>query len=295
MSKILVTGASGQLGQAVIRHLLETYGVKASDVVAASRDTSKLSALAAKGVETRTDDFDDAASLDAAFAGIDTALLISTDALAVPGQRLTQHKAAVAAATKSGIKHIAYTSMQKPDTSLVTFAPDHLGTEEAIKASGVPYTILRNAWYHDNYLHGMPHNVEAGQWFTAMADGKVPNISRDDCARAAAAVLAKGKAENKTYDITGPQSLNADQIAETISKVTGKPLAVIKVSPADLQKGIEGAGLPSFVAQMLASADANIAAGNFDIVTDDYETLTGQKPQTLEAFFTAHRAALLSA
>ncbi len=295
MSKILVTGASGQLGQAVIRHLLETYGVAASDIVAASRDTSKLSALAAKGVETRKADFDDAASLAAAFAGIDTALLISTDALAVPGHRLTQHKAAVEAATKAGVKHLAYTSMPNPDKSLVTFAPDHLGTEQAIKASGVPYTIIRNAWYYDNYLHGMPHNLQSGQWFTAMADGKVSNISRDDCARAAAAALAKGKAENKTYTVTGPQSESADDIAAVVSQAAEKPLAVIKVSPADLQKGIESAGLPGFVAAMLASADANIAAGNFDLVTSDYETLTGEKPQTSEAFFEANKAKLMSA
>lgn len=295
MSKILVTGASGQLGQAVIRHLLETYGVAASDIFAASRDTSKLSALAAKGVETRKADFDDAASLAAAFAGIDTALLISTDALAVPGQRLTQHKAAVEAAVKAGVKHLAYTSMPNPDKSLVTFAPDHLGTEQAIKASGVPYTIIRNAWYYDNYLHGMPHNLQSGQWFTAMADGKVSNISRDDCARAAAAALAKGKAENKTYTVTGPQSESADEIAAVVSQAAEKPLAVIKVSPADLQKGIESAGLPGFVAAMLASADANIAAGNFDLVTSDYETLTGEKPQTSEAFFEANKAKLLSA
>ncbi|MES5099704.1 NmrA family NAD(P)-binding protein [Agrobacterium sp. BA1120] len=295
MSKILVTGASGQLGQAVIRHLLETYGVAASDIVAASRDTAKLSALAAKGVETRKADFDDAASLAAAFAGIDTALLISTDALAVPGQRLAQHKAAVEAAVKAGVKHLAYTSMPNPDKSLVTFAPDHLGTEQAIKASGVPYTIIRNAWYYDNYLHGMPHNLQSGQWFTAMADGKVSNISRDDCARAAAAALAKSKAENKTYTVTGPQSESADEIAAVISQAADKPLAVIKVSPADLQKGIESAGLPGFVAAMLASADANIAAGNFDFVTSDYETLTGEKPQTSEAFFEANKAKLLSA
>ncbi|POO57731.1 SDR family oxidoreductase [Agrobacterium rosae] len=294
MSKILVTGASGNLGQAIIRHLLETYHVPASDIVAASRDTSKLSALGSKGVEVRKADFDDAASLDAAFAGIDTVLIISTDALAVPGLRLTQHKAAVAAAKTAGVKHLAYTSMPNPDKSLVTFAPDHLGTEEAIKASGLPYTIIRNAWYNDNYLHSMAHNLQSGQWFTAMGDGKVPNISRDDCARAAAAALAKGKAENKTYTVTGPQSLNADEIGAIISHAAGKPLAVVKVSPADLQKGIEGAGLPGFVAEMLASADANIAAGNFDLVTSDYETLTGEKPQTSEAFFTAHKAALLS-
>ncbi|MEH3109129.1 MAG: SDR family oxidoreductase [Agrobacterium cavarae] len=293
MSKILVTGASGHLGQAIIRHLLETYEVPAANIVAASRDTSKLAGLAANGVETRAADFDDASSLETAFQGIDTLLIISTDALAVPGQRLTQHKAAVAAATKAGVKHLAYTSMPNPDKSLVTFAPDHLGTEEAVKASGLPYTIIRNAWYLDNYLHGMPHNLAGGQWFTASGNGKVSNISRDDCARAAAAALAKGKAENKTYTLTGPELLDADQIAALVSEATGKPLTAVKVSPEDLQKGIEGAGLPGFVAAMLASADANIAAGNFEILTNDYETLTSKKPQTSAEFFKAHKAALI--
>ncbi len=293
MSKILVTGASGHLGQAIIRHLLETYEVPAASIAAASRDTSKLAGLAAKGVETRAADFDDASSLETAFQGIDTLLIISTDALAVPGQRLTQHKAAVAAAIKAGVKHLAYTSMPNPDKSLVTFAPDHLGTEEAVKASGLPYTIIRNAWYLDNYLHGMPHNLAGGQWFTASGNGKVSNISRDDCARAAAAALAKGKAENKTYTLTGPELLDADQIAALVSEATGKPLTAVKVSPEDLQKGIEGAGLPGFVAAMLASADANIAAGNFEILTNDYETLTGKKPQTSAEFFKAHKAALI--
>lgn len=293
MSKILVTGASGHLGQAIIRHLLESYNVPAANIVAASRDTGKLSDVAAKGVETRAADFDDAASLEKAFAGIDTLLIISTDALAVPGQRLKQHKAAVAAAAKAGVKHVAYTSMPNPDKSLVTFAPDHLGTEEAIKASGLPYTILRNAWYLDNYLHAMPHNLQSGQWFTATGNGKVSNISRDDCAGAAAAALAKGKAENKTYTLTGPDLLDAEQIAAVISEATGKPLSAIKVSPEDLKKGIEGAGLPGFVAAMLTSADANIAAGNFELVTDDYEKLTGKKPQTSAEFFEENKAALV--
>ncbi|QCI97501.1 SDR family oxidoreductase [Agrobacterium larrymoorei] len=293
MSKILVTGASGHLGQAVIRHLLESYSVPAANIVAASRDTAKLSDLAAKGVETRAADFDDSASLEKAFTGIDTLLIISTDALAVPGQRLKQHQAAVASAQKAGIKHIAYTSMPNPDKSLVTFAPDHLGTEEAVKASGLPYTILRNAWYLDNYIHAMPHNLETGTWYTATADGKVSNISRDDCARAAAAVLAKGKAENKIYTLTGPELLDADEIAALVSKATGKPLATVKVSADDLRKGIESAGMPGFVAAMLASANANIAAGNFELLTNDYETLTGKKPQTSAEFFEENKAALI--
>lgn len=293
MSKILVTGASGHLGQAVIRHLLDTVQVPAAHIVAASRDTAKLSTLSAKGIETRVADFDDSASLASAFAGIDTLLIISTDALAVPGQRLKQHEAAVAAAAKAGVTHIAYTSMPNPDKSLVTFALDHLGTENAIKASGLPYTIIRNSWYLDNYLQAMPHNLTTGQWFTASGNGKVANISRDDCARAAAAAIAKGKAENKTYTLTGPELLDADEIAALISSATGKPLSAIKVSREDLQKGLEGAGLPDFIAAMLASADANIAAGNFEMLTNDFETLTGRKPQTLAAFFEENKSALV--
>jgi NAD(P)H dehydrogenase (quinone) len=289
---ILITGAAGQLGQRVIHHLLETYKVPAANLIAASRDTAKLADLAAKGVQTRKADFDDAASLEAAFKGVDRVLIISTDALAVPGQRLKQHTTAVNAAVKAGVKHIAYTSMPSPDKSLVTFAPDHLGTENAVKASGLPYTIIRNAWYHDNYMHSMPHNLQGGSWYTASGDGKVPNISRDDCALGAAAALASGTTDSATYTLTGSQSLSADEIAATIASAVGKPLSAVKVSDEQLLQGLLGAGLPDFVATMLVSADANIRDGNFDHVTEDFTKLTGKQPQTLKDFFVANKAAL---
>ena len=289
---ILITGAAGQLGQRVIHHLLETYKVPAANLIAASRDTAKLADLATKGVQTRKADFDDAASLEAAFKGVDRVLIISTDALAVPGQRLKQHTTAVNAAVKAGVKHIAYTSMPSPDKSLVTFAPDHLGTENAVKASGLPYTIIRNAWYHDNYMHSMPHNLQGGSWYTASGDGKVPNISRDDCALGAAAALASGTTDSATYTLTGSQSLSADEIAATIASAVGKPLSAVKVSDEQLLQGLLGAGLPDFVATMLVSADANIRAGNFDHVTEDFTKLTGKQPQTLKDFFVANKAAL---
>jgi NAD(P)H dehydrogenase (quinone) len=291
---ILVTGAAGQLGQRVIHHLLETYKVPAGSIVAATRDPAKLASLAARGVATRKADFDDAASLEAAFKGVDRLLIISTDALAVPGQRLTQHKSAVEAAAKAGVKHIAYTSMPSPDKSIVTFAPDHLGTENAIKAAGIPYTIIRNAWYFDNYLHGMPHNLQSGSWYTASGDGKVSNISREDCALAIAAALASGTGESATYTLTGSESLTADEIATGIAAAVGKPLQAVKVSDEQLGQGMRGAGLPDFVADMLVSADANIRAGNFDLVTDDFKTLTGKQTQKLKDFFVANKAALLA-
>ena len=289
---ILITGAAGQLGQRIIHHLLETEKVPAANIIAATRDPAKLADLATKGVITRKADFDNTASLESAFKGVDRLLIISTDALAVPGLRLKQHKAAVDAAAKAGVKHIAYTSMPSPDKSLVTFAPDHLGTENAMKATDIPYTIFRNAWYMDNYLHGMPHNLQSGNWYTSSDGGKVANISREDCARAIAASLASGSDESATYTLTGAESLSADQIAAVLSDAVGRPLKAVSVTDEQLGQGIRRAGLPDFVADMLVSADANIRAGNFDLVTADYETLTGNKPQTLKGFFVAHKTAL---
>lgn len=295
MTKLLVTGAAGQLGRAVLHHLLETSKVSPGDIVAASRDTSKLADLAAKGVETRKADFTDEAGLVAAFAGIDRILIISTDDLATPGGRLRQHKTAVAAASKAGVKHILYTSMPNPDRSLVSFAPDHLGTEEAVKATGIPYTILRNAWYDDNYLLSMPHNLQTGTWYTAYGTGKVSNISRDDCARAAAAALANPPAGSTTLTLTGSESLNAEEIAALVSKASGKPLNVAHVTDEQLAGGLTSAGLPDFLVKMLVSADANIRAGNFDLVTSDFEKLTGSKPQALSVYLANNKDALLSA
>ncbi|WP_037086995.1 SDR family oxidoreductase [Neorhizobium vignae] len=292
MTKLLVTGAAGHLGRAVLRHLLETSQVAAADIVAASRDPNKLADLAASGLETRTADFNDEAGLVKAFTGIDRVLIISTDELATPGKRITQHRNAVSAAAKAGVKHMLYTSLPNPDKSLVTFAPDHLGTEEAIKASGVPYTILRNSWYHDNYLMGMPHNLQVGKWYTSVGTGKITTLSRDDCARAAAAALANPPAGSRILTLTGSESLTATEIAARASAATGKPLEVVDVTDEQLTQGLTGAGLPAFVVNMLVSADANIRAGNFEQVTSDYETLTGQKPQTLAAYFETQKAAL---
>ncbi|AGS22574.1 SDR family oxidoreductase [Rhizobium etli] len=292
---ILVTGAAGQLGQRVIHHLIETYKVAPARIVAATRSPDKLAELANKGVVTRKADFDDAASLEKAFAGVDRLLIISTDALDTPGKRLTQHKAAVAAAVKAGAKHIAYTSMPAPDNSLVIFAPDHLGSENAVKTSGIAYTIIRNAWYHDNYLHGMPHNLQGGKWYSATGDGKISTIARDDCALAIAAALASGTSESATYTLTGTELLTNRQVAATVSEAAGKPLDVVDVNDEQLGQGIRGAGLPGFIADMLVSADANIRAGKFEVVTEDFTKLTGKQPQPLKDFFVAHKAALTAA
>lgn len=292
---LLVTGASGKFGRLVVKSLLEDQGVAPASIVAATRDPSKLADMAAKGVKTVTADFDDPASLAAAFKGIDRLLLVSTDALGQPGKRLAQHKAAIAAAKEAGVGHILYTSMPAPEGSLVSFAPDHLGTEEAIKASGLGYTILRNSWYFENLMGSLPNNLKAGRWMTASGDGKTAYVSRVDLARAAAAALASTDKSNQILTLTGVEGLSVARIAAIASEVFGKPLEVVEVPLEGLKQGMASAGLPGFLVEMIGSVEANVAAGKFDIVTHDIEKLTGKPPIPIKAFFEANKAAFLGA
>ena len=285
MSTILVTGANGHLGRLVIDTLLD----KGATVIAASRDPSKLADLTARGVETRHADFDDRASLEAAFAGVDRVLIISTDSLG-SGQRLQQHLAAVAAAQAAGVGHIVYTSMPNPEGSAVTFAGDHLGTENAVKATGIPYTILRNAWYQENLFMSLPSALASGQWYSANGDGKIGHVARADCARAAAAVLFDPPV-NQTLTLTGPQTFTTAEVADLVSEVTGKPIQVIGVSDEQLAGGLKHAGLPDALIPMLVSFDTNTRQGGFDIVTDAVEKLTGRAPVTLRGFLEANKDA----
>ncbi|WP_417434792.1 SDR family oxidoreductase [Hoeflea sp.] len=291
--KLLVTGASGQLGAAVMHHLIDTYKVPASSIIAGSRDVAKLSDLAGRGVETRKVDFDDADTLARAFDGVDKVLIISTDALDGEGTRLRQHLAAVAAAKAAGVGHISYTSMPNPEDAKVTFAPDHKKTEDAIKATGLGYTIFRNSWYMENLLMTLPHAVASGQWYSSAGTGKVAHISRDDVARAIAASLAKPASGNAVYTLTGPVAYSTEEIADLVSKTTGKPLAVVHVTDEQLGQGMAGAGVPAPFIPTFVSFDTNTREGKIDIVTDDAATLSGAKLTSLTDFLNGQKAALL--
>lgn len=291
--KLLVTGASGKLGAAVMQHLLDTYNVPASSLIAGSRDTAKLGDLAARGVETRAVDFDDA-SLAESFAGVDRILIISTDALDAEGTRLRQQLAAVAAAKAAGVSHISYTSMPNPGDAKVIFAPDHKGTEDAIIASGLGYTIFRNSWYMENLMMTLPQALAMGQWYTSAGAGKLAHISREDVARAIAANLAKAASEDAIYTLTGPVARTTDEIAALVSEVTGKPLAVVHVTDAQLAQGMEGAGVPAPLVPTFVSFDTNTREGTIDIVTYDATMLSGNELTSLADFLNAVKPALLS-
>jgi NAD(P)H dehydrogenase (quinone) len=288
---ILVTGASGKFGRGVINHLLSTYAVPGKQIIAVTRNTESLNDLAAKGVQVRAGDFDDEASLAEAFKGADRVLIVSTDALDRPGRRLEQHSRAVAAAKAAGAKHIAYTSMMHPDAqSPIGFAADHRGTEEAIAATGISHTILRNAWYMENLVMSLPSALASGQWYVASGDGKTAHAARDDQARAAAAVLASGTRETAVYNVTGPEALSADETASLVSEAVGKPLQVVHVTPDQLQAGMIAAGVPDFLAPVFVSFDVNGLKGRAGTLSDAVEKLSGVKPQTLRQWLDANKS-----
>lgn len=289
---LLVTGASGHLGRRAAEILLET---KAGKVIAGTRDPSKIGDLAAKGAELRKVDFDDPA-LAESFKGVDRLLLISTDALDTPGKRLKQHKAAIEAAKKAGVKHIVYTSMPKPEPgSPIPFAPDHYGTEQALTESGIGWTVLRNSWYQENLFHSLPKVLASGKWFSAAGDGKVAHVSREDAAYAAEAALAAQPNGNARYDITGSELLTTKEIAKLAAEATGKPIEVVSVTDEQLTQGMIAAGLPAFLAPVFASFDTNTRAGNIAIASGAVQKLTGRAPRSLKQFFSANKEALLHA
>jgi NAD(P)H dehydrogenase (quinone) len=290
---LLVTGASGQLGRGVIHHLLDTLNVAPARIIAATRNPESLADLAARGVTIRQADFDDSASLVDAFNGADRVLIISTGEIDLGGKRLKQHENAVAAARKAGVSHLLYTSMPTPEPgSPVLFAGDHYGTEQAIKASGIPYTIFRNGWYQENLFMSLPHAIASGYWYTAAADGRIAHGARDDMAAAIAAGLASGAVESTTYTLTGPQAHTVAEIAALVTDVTGKPIEVVQLSDEALTEGLKAAGIPSDFAPVIVSFDTNTRSGRIGMVTDAIETLSGKKPQSLRHFLEANKAAL---
>ncbi|HCL65386.1 MAG TPA: NAD(P)-dependent oxidoreductase [Rhizobium sp.] len=289
MSKILVTGASGHLGSLIINHLLETEGVSPADIIAGSRDPAKLLALAARGVETRRVDFNDTASMPSALTGVDRLLIISTDAI---GTRLEPQKAAVAAAKRAGVERIFYTSMPQPEDTKITFAPDHLGTEQAIKASGLAYTIFRNGWYMENLFMSLPQALASGHWYTSSGNGRIAHVAREDIARAIAAGLARPAADSVTYTLTGEKTYTTEEIAALVREVTGKPLAIVNLTDAQLSEGMAAAGVPAPFIPTFVSFDANTREGKIAMATGDVEKLTGRKPLSLRAFIETNKAAL---
>jgi NAD(P)H dehydrogenase (quinone) len=270
MTTYAVTGASGQLGRKVLDALLER--VDASTIVALARDPARLSDYSAKGIEVRQADYDDPASLARGLEGVDRVLLISGNAV---GQRERQHGNVIEAARKAGVEYIAYTSILNAADSKLALAPEHVATEKLLESGGLNYDLLRSGWYSENFVGGLPQQVEAGVIYGASGDGRYSTATRGDIAAGAAAALVGSKGGN-VYEMAGDESWTMSEFAEEVSRRSGKPVTYVNQSEADYAKTLESAGLPPPVAAMLASTSALAGEGALENNDRQLSQLSGQ-------------------
>lgn len=256
-ARYLVTGASGQLGSLVLAELVKT--VPAQNVVALVRRPEAADALAALNVEIRIGDYNDPASLEQAFQGIDRLLLISASEV---GKRAAQHQNAIDAAKAAGIAFIAYTSILGADSSPIGLAAEHRETEAAIRASGIPHAFLRNGWYTENKTASLAPAIEHGAYIGAAGEGRFSSATRQDFAEAAVAVLTADTPETgAVHELAGDESYSMAEFAAEIASAAGKPVAYVDMSEAEFAGALEAAGLPAPVAALLADSDAKAANG----------------------------------
>lgn len=287
-----VTGASGKLGREVLELLLDEQKIAPSRIVAITRDPAKLADFAKRGVQVRAGDFEKVETLPTAFAGVQRLLIISTDAIDRPGRRLDQHRNAIAAAKAAGVKHVVYTSMIAPDEgSPVPFAADHRGTEAALAESGLDYTALRMMWYMEGLVGKAGQALASGKWVTTAGEQKTADISHLDCARASAAALVSSQGGRHVLDMTGGEAHSVSELAAALTRLTGKPIEVVHVTPEQYEAGLNAAGLPAFVVPIVWGIDVNTRQGRAGKVSGDYETLTGRKPVTLNEWLAANKSA----
>ena len=253
----IVTGATGQLGRLVIEQLLKV--VPASQIVAAVRTPEKAADLIALGVKVRHADYARPETLDSAFKGAEKLLLISSSEL---GQRAAQHQAVIDAAKRAGVQLLAYTSVLHADTSPLGLAEEHRQTEAALQKSAVPFVLLRNGWYTENYTAGIPAALAHGAVFGSADDGRISSAPRADYAAAAVAVLtAEGNQAGRTYELAGDDAYTLAEFAAELSRQTGQAIGYTDLPQADFEAALLQAGLPDFVAALLADSDVGASRG----------------------------------
>jgi NAD(P)H dehydrogenase (quinone) len=288
--RVLVTGASGVLGRRVAELLLERGDELG--LILVTRHPKAVADLVERGVEVRRGDFDDDPdALREAFAGADRMLLISTDAV---GRREVQHKAAIAAAVAAGVGHVAYTSMLNPGPgNPAEVAGEHRATEEALRASKLDWTMLRNGLYSEYEVPVGATALLTGQLVTNARDGRTAYVSREDCAAAAAAVLAGDGHAGMVYDITGPELLTKRDEARLLTELGGRPVEVVDVDDGTLIAHLGDLGLPRAAAEAIASFGAAIAEGYLDQISTAVQELTGRRPSSLREVLAANVAELV--
>ena len=289
--QLLVTGASGNLGKAVVAELRR---LGAKKVIAATRTPGKHKELAALGVEEREADFDRPETLTTAFRGIERVLLISTDSLHAPGVRIKQHRAVIQAAVSAGVEHVVYTSLPNAHpTEGPSIPDDHFWTEVALFESGLNWTILRNNLYAEVILRFLQLALKTGKLVSATGSQGRSYVSREDCARTAAAGLLKSNGK-VIFDVTGPASVTHEEIAGILSRLSGKLIQHVNVTPEEVEKGLMAAGIPQFAARSVSELDEETSRGYQAIVTPAVTNLTGRVPISVKDFLHSRMPALIA-
>ena len=240
---LIVTGATGQFGRLAVESLLE-HGVPAREIVATGRRTGRLKDLADRGVTVRAADYADPASLRAAFEGATRLLLVSGSD---PGIRVEQHRNVIEAAQRTGVSLLAYTSIVNAPGSTLRMAADHQASEALLTQSGLPFVLLRNSWYIENYTARLPAVLEQGAIFGSAGDGRVSAATRGDYARAAAAVLTADGHANQAYELGGDTAFTLAELAAEISAQSGTHVRYTDLPEADYARALAHNGVPHAV------------------------------------------------
>lgn len=276
-----VTGASGHLGRRVVENLL-ARGVPAGEIVAVVRTQEKVADLAGRGIDVRQGDYSRPETLPAALAGVRRLLLVSGSE---PGKRVPQHAAVIEAAKAAGVERLLYTSILRADTSTNPLAGEHKATEEIITAAGLPYTLLRNSWYTENYTRQLAQYLETGQILGAADTGKVSGAPRADYAEAATVALIGDGTDSggdTVYELGGT-AFTFEELAAAVTEVTGTKVVYRDLPPARYAAALGEAGLDAATAEFVAAIDASIATGDLETGSDDLTRLIGRPTGSLSA------------
>jgi NAD(P)H dehydrogenase (quinone) len=298
MGKIVITGASGHYGRAATDRLIALG--RASDLILITRTPDKLADRAGQGCDVRYGDYDKPDTLVSAVQGADKMLLISGTRV---GARVIQHKAAIVAAAAAGVRHILYTSFIGIDdpANPAEVRHDHIETERLIRASGMAWTMLRDAHYADAMiLMAGPGVMASGQWISNAGDGREAMVWRDDCVASAVAVLTSDGHAGQIYNITGPELQTFAEVTALMAEVTGVPLEYVAVDDAAQYAMFDAMGIPRrpvddqsvggipWNSDDMVTFGQAIRDGFLEVCSDDVERLTGVKARSVREMIEAN-------
>src|SRR3954447_6559975 len=276
---LTVTGASGRLGRLVVAGLLDA-GVPPAEGGAVVPQPEKIADLAARGVQVRQADYDDAGAVAKALAGTDRLLLVSGSEL---GRRVAQHGTVLRGARAAGAELIAYTSGPKVEASALAVAPDHLATERLIAELGLRGALLRNNWYFENYDAAITRAAETGEVVGSADGGRIAPPTRADLAAGAVAVLTAPEPAPGVYELGGDEAWTLADLAAAVAEATGTQVTYRDLSAEEHARVLEAAGLPEGAVQFVVGTDQAIAQGALDTGSSDLSRLIG-RPTTLAEY-----------